>query len=158
KSRTMQLFPPTPQPAQHRYVASQLAELDDMLSTLPRSTRGAYVDALMLQQRTSAPAHAVAMNLGISPHTQTSARDFARRNRSTVHSLHAEGSGMHYAGARALDSSFGEQPQRRLAVTRENSDAMLRKQREMERAALRQAKAPLAWEKMAASSSGRRAF
>jgi hypothetical protein len=149
------LFPPTPQAAPHRYVATQLAELDDMLSTLPRATRGAYVDALLLQQRTSAPA---AMNLGLTLHTQTSARDFARRNRSTVNSLHADSSGMHHGGARAFDSSFGEQPQRRLAVTRENGDAMLRKQREMERCALRQAKAPSAWERMAASTSGRRAF
>lgn len=150
----------TPQTQQApRYVATQIAELDDMLSMLPRATRGAYVDALLLQQRTSAPVHAVALNLGLSLNAQTSYRDFSKRNLSTVHSLHGDSSGMRHGG---LDSSFGDTAQRRLSVTRENGDAMLRKQREVERKALRQvggtSNATVSWEKLTAPLSSRRAY
>jgi hypothetical protein len=144
-AHTSMFYPPL-EPQQHRFVSNRIADFDDLLSTIPRVTRGAYVDALLLQQKRSVPA----MNMGLSAQSQTSARDFSKRNRSCVNSLHAEG-GMHTS----LGSSFGCATRLAPTVTRDVGDAMLRKQREVERTALKQAKSP----RLAAqAASSRRAY
>lgn len=135
------------------YIADQMAAFSDILSIVPRVTRGAYVDTLLLQQRAGPTSHST--NLGFS--AQTSSREFSMRNRSCINSLH-ESSGLHTS----LDSSFGHHQGgvRPPAVSRETGDAMLRRQRALERAALKRANVPAAtsWKQITAPADARRAF